>query len=85
MNLVPFLRATRDRVLMILNTGDVRTTLRNYLVVAFGAGLVVGCMMSIFTAGLATIVAVLAGVAIGYAGRAYVSFRRRKITFRPHH
>lgn len=68
----------RDLVVGRLTTSDVRTTLRNYLVAAFAAGLVMGAMVSSVWLGFGLIASLVAGAAMGYAARSYISFRRRE-------
>lgn len=68
----------RDLVASRLTTSDVRTTLRNYLVATFAAGLVMGAMLSFAWLGFGVIAFLVIGAVTGYGARSYVSYRRRE-------
>lgn len=84
MTLRNWLAQCRAIVVKALTTGDVRSTLRNYLAAAFSCGLVIGALLAALWAAVALLVAILAGAALGYAARSYVSFRRREAFRRRH-
>lgn len=70
--------SSREIVLRRLNTGEVRSTLRNYLISAFAAGLLIGGALTVLWMGFGAIFILLIGGGLGYAARSYISFRRRE-------
>lgn len=79
MRLTDWLDHIRNVTLARLTTTDVRTTLRNYLAAAFGAGLLIGAAVSFAWLGSGLIACLLLGAGAGYAARSYVSYRRRSM------
>ena len=57
--------------------GDVRAVERRYFPFAVGVGVVLGALLGLLAEPLAALIVLIGGFALGYAARAYVSYRRR--------
>lgn len=67
----------RSKFLADLGSGDARLIARRYVLGALAVGLVLGCLLVAGSATGALLVMLLAGGALGYGARSYVSHRRR--------
>lgn len=78
MSIRTWVASSRETLVRVLTTTDVKSTLRNYLVAAFVGGLIAGAILATLWAAVALIAAMTLGVGIGYATRSYISHRRRE-------
>ncbi len=70
-------KARWELVRTTIANGDVQAFERRYIPTALAAGIVIGACVSLLSQLFALIVILAGGFALGYAARAYVSYRRR--------